>query len=84
MTQKSQGRKRGRRALDQKPIIVRITLTLHPDEDNDLIELYRRTPSRKRATITKMTMRAGGVQLALTDTQEDEEALLQAAEGFLC
>ena len=84
MTLPQQGKRtRGRPPSGTQPVIVQLTLTLHPGEDDDLIELYRHTPRRKRSAVTKMAMRAGGVRSFQAADLADDEADAQAAAEFL-
>ncbi len=81
-TQRGQ-RRRGRPRTEVKSIIYHIKLILHPGEDDDLIALYQNVLPMKRAALTKMTLRAGGLQRAQADLDQDHEADAEAAADFL-
>ena len=72
-TQRSK-RRRGRPRSEVEPVIYHIKLILHPGEDDDLIALYQAIPPMKRAAVTKMTLRAGGLQSTQAGLDQDHEA----------
>ena len=76
-------RRRGRPRSEVEPIIYHIKLILHPGEDDDLIALYQTAPPMKRAAVTKMALRAGGLQSTQAGLDQDHEADAQAAADFL-
>jgi hypothetical protein len=45
--------------------------------------LYRAAPPMKRTALTKMTLRAGGLQRAQAGLDQDHEADAEAAADFL-
>jgi hypothetical protein len=81
-TQRGQ-RRRGRPRSEVEPIIYHIKLILYSGEDDDLIALYRAAPPMKRTALTKMTLRAGGLQRAQAGLDQDHEADAEAAADFL-
>ena len=65
-------RGRGRPTLDSQDIervLIRISLTLHEGEDDDLIDWFDSIPDGKRANLVKTALRQGGV----THQKEVEE-----------
>ena len=76
-------RRRGRPRSEVEPIIYHIKLILHPGEDDDLIALYQAAPPMKCAALTRMTLRAGGMQRAQAGLDQDHETDAEAAAGFL-
>ena len=68
----------GRPPREREPDVVwNIKLLLYQPEDADLIALYHRTPSGKKATVVKARMRSGAV--AEWEADETDEAEMYAA-----
>ena len=67
-----------RAKLDTPPVIVPIKLTLHPGEDDDLIDWFAGTPARLRSAAVKAALR-GGASLTTAATAIDDSADLLAA-----
>jgi len=74
---------RGRPPDTREKFVVRLTLILNRGEDDDLIELYERTPAGYRAKVTVMAMRAGGVEVVTDQIEEGEEELVEAVSNFV-
>ena len=64
-------------ARPRRPTVVRVrlTLSLDPEADADLIEFYTRIPYRYRATRTKAALRAGTAGNAEPPEQAEAEAV---------
>ena len=63
-------------------IVIRAVLTLREGEDDDLIEIFRTVPARKRAGFIKAAMRSGGLQVNIEGLPDDSE-LAESLENFL-
>jgi hypothetical protein len=72
----------GRPRLSSLAVVIRAVLTLREGEDDDLIEIFRSVPSRKRAAFIKAAMRSGGLQVNVDGLPEDSE-LAESLENFL-
>ena len=63
-------------------VVFNVKLLLRPGEDDDLIEVLERAPSRKRAAMVKGLMRFGVDEQSELVVSEDRELTL-SLEGFL-
>jgi len=48
-------------------------LSLHPGEDDDLIQWFAQVPKRLRAIEVKRALRSGGVRLATSEVPDEAE-----------
>ena len=79
----SDGRNRGGRPK-KETIIVQISLSLHPGEDNDLIDFFASLPKRGRAKAVIMALRTGNIQQVLVDEGIDDDQMAEdMLESFL-
>ncbi len=74
---------RGRRKAEHPSREYPIHLRLREGEDDDLIGFFESVPKRKRAAALKSALRAGGMQSAVADGLEDDEALAASVDDFL-
>ncbi len=74
----------GRPPLDVPARLIRITLSLRPGEDDDLLVFFDRLPagSRARAVVTALRQ-GGGVGETAVSQPFDETELLAALEDLL-
>jgi hypothetical protein len=63
-------------------MIVQVKLSLHPDEDEDLISFFEKIPARLRVAAVKQALRSGGMAVQLDDLPSDDEVEL-ALDGLL-
>ena len=75
----SDRRNRGGRPR-KETILVQISLSLHPGEDDDLIDFFASLPERGRARAVLVALRTGNIQQALVDVGIDDD---QMAEDML-
>ena len=60
--------------LNIERVLIRISLTLHEGEDDDLISWFDSIPRRKRAHSVKVALRQGG--MTSKDQQEEFEEFI--------
>ena len=60
--------------LDIERVLIRISLTLHEGEDDDLIDWFDSIPHRKRANYVKVALRQEG--MTSQDQQEEVEEFI--------
>jgi hypothetical protein len=75
-------RRGGRPRLHPPPILVRLTLTLRRDEDEDLIAFFASVPIGLRPAAVKQALRNGASQVDL-QSLPDDDALASALGEFL-
>ncbi len=73
----------GRPRDSREKHVIHVVLTLHQGEDDDLIELYQRTPPRQRSKATISAMRAGGLEATKDQIDIGDEEMVTAADDFL-
>jgi hypothetical protein len=75
--------KRGRRKAEHPSLQFLIHLRLREGDDEDLIAFLKSIPKRRRAAAIKSALRAGGMQSAGVEAEEDDEALAASVDDFL-
>lgn len=70
-----------RQRLTVRPVVIPIKLTLHPGDDDDLIDWFARTPDRLRSVAVKAALRGGATLTDQTSTADDTFARLDALIG---
>jgi hypothetical protein len=75
--------KRGRRKAEHPSLQFLIHLRLREGDDEDLIAFLKSIPNRRRAAAIKSALRAGGMQSAGVEAEEDDEALAASVDDFL-
>jgi hypothetical protein len=73
----------GRPPLDVPARLIRITLSLRPGEDDDLLVFFDRLPAGGRARAVVTALRQGGVGEAAVGAVFDEAELLAALDDLL-
>jgi hypothetical protein len=73
---------RRRLAVEDRPVVVQVKLSLHPTGDADLIEFFARVPARLRAATVMAALRSGGMKVAVANLPSDEE-IETALDGLL-
>lgn len=73
----------GRPPLDVPARLIRITLSLRPGEDDDLLAFFDRLPAGGRARAVVTALRQGGVGEAAVGQPFDEAELLAALDDLL-
>ena len=64
--------------------IVQISLSLHPGEDDDLIDFFASLPKRGRAKAVVAALRTGNIQQVLVDEGIDDDQMAEdMLESFL-
>lgn len=63
----------GRPRLTVPSVIFKFTLTLHPNEDDDLIAFLSQYPTRLRTSAVKQALRSGKLNVALAELPSDDE-----------
>ena len=74
MKKQNQGGRPTLAELDIERVLIRISLTLHEGEDDDLISWFDSIPDRKRAQSVKVALRQGG--MTSQDQQEEFEEFI--------
>ena len=68
----------------KETIIVQISLSLHPGEDDDLIDFFASLPKRGRARAVIVALRTGNTQQILVDEGLDDDQMAEdMLESFL-
>lgn len=75
----SKGTNRGGRPR-RETVIVQLSLSLHPGEDDDLLGFFASLPVRGRARAVMAALRTGDIQQALAEQGLDDD---QMAEDML-
>lgn len=70
-----------RAKLNTPPVIVPIKLTLHPGEDDDLIDWFAGNPVRLRSAAVKAALRGGASLAAATQPDDNTPDLLSSLIG---
>ena len=73
----------GRKPLAERPLLIRTALTLRPGEDDDLIQVFRSVPVRRRAAFIKAAMRSGNLQAISSDDLPSDDELAESIADFL-
>jgi len=73
----------GRKPLPEPTILIRVSLSLHRGEDDDLIKAFRTVPPRKRAAFVMAAMRSGSFQNLSYDDLPSDDELEQSIANFL-
>ena len=73
----------GRPPLAVPSRLVRITLSLRPGEDDDLLDFFDAIPPGGRAQAVVVALRQGGVGPAGGDTVVDDDLVAAALDDFL-
>jgi hypothetical protein len=73
----------GRPPLDVPARLIRITLSLRPGEDDDLLAFFDRLPAGGRARAVVTALRQGGVEETAVGQPFDEAELLAALDDLL-
>ncbi len=73
----------GRPPLDVPARLIRITLSLRPGEDDDLLAFFDQLPAGSRARAVVTALRQGGVGETAVSEAFDEADLLAALDDLL-
>ena len=73
----------GRKPLPEPTILIRVSLSLHRGEDDDLIKAFRAIPPRRRAAFVMAAMRSGSFQNISYDGLPSDDELEQSIANFL-
>ena len=64
-------------------VVVRIALSLHPGEDDDLIDFFASLPDGGRAKAVVTALRTGNVNQVLVEEGLDDDQLADALSEWL-
>jgi hypothetical protein len=69
--------------LTSMVVVIRAVLSLREGEDDDLIEVFRRVPPRKRSAFIRAAMRSGGMKTVDLEGLPDDEEMAESLDNFL-
>jgi hypothetical protein len=64
-------------------VVIRIALSLHPGEDDDLIDFFASLPKGERARAVMTALRTGDIDQVLVEEGLDDDQLADALSEWL-
>lgn len=71
-----------RQKLTSMVIVIRTSITLREGEDDDLLNVFLKVPTRKRAAFIKAAMRHGGYKVEIAGLPDDDD-LAENLQSFI-